>query len=299
VKKDFLFLADLNKQEILELLERTEVLKKERRNNIPHPVLKGKSLGMIFSKNSTRTRISFEVGMFELGGHALYLTGEQLQLKRGETIEDSARVLSRYLHGILIRNNDIKEAELMAQYADIPIINGLTDKNHPVQVLCDLFTLKEKLGKVENFTLAYVGDGNNMTYSWMEAAALFDFQLNIATPLECKTPGTEDFSHLENISFFDTAEEAVKGADVIYADVWVSMGMEAEEENKMKLLQPFQINQRLLELANSKALVMHCLPAHRGDEITGDVLDGPQSVVFDQAENRLHTQKALLEKLLS
>ncbi len=299
MKKDFLKLADLNRQEILDLLERTEILKKERLENIPHPVLQGKSLGMIFRKNSTRTRISFEVGMFELGGHALYLTDEQLQIKRGESIEDSARVLSRYLHGIMIRNNDFEEARLLAEHANIPIINGLTDKNHPVQVLCDLFTLKEKLGRTENFCLAYVGDGNNMTYSWMEAAELFDFQLNIATPPECATPGTEDFSHLSNVSFFSSAEEAVKGADVIYSDVWVSMGMEAEEEKKKKLLQPFQINQRLLDQANPGAIVMHCLPAHRGDEITGDVLDGPHSVVFDQAENRLHTQKALLEKLLS
>jgi len=299
VKRDFLNLTDLSRQEILDLLKRTATLKKERSENIPHPVLQGKSLGMIFRKNSTRTRISFEVGMFELGGHALYLTDEQLQLKRGESIEDSARVLSRYLHGIMIRNDDFEEARLLAEHADIPIINGLTDKNHPVQVLCDLFTLQEKLGRVENFCIAYVGDGNNMTYSWMEAASLFDFQLNIATPPECTTPGTKDFSHLKNVSFFTSAEEAVKGADVLYADVWVSMGMEAEKARKMELLQPFQINQKLLDRANPGALVMHCLPAHRGDEITGDVLDGPQSIVFDQAENRLHAQKALLEMLLS
>ncbi|QPJ66601.1 MAG: ornithine carbamoyltransferase [Candidatus Nitrohelix vancouverensis] len=299
MKRDFLVIEDLNRQEILDLFKRTVELKKDRQKNIPHPTLKGKSLGMIFYKNSTRTRISFEVGMFELGGQALYLTSEQLQLERGETIEDSARVLSRYLHGIMIRTYDFKLVEQLAKHASIPVINGLTDKNHPIQVLCDLFTIQERLGKIEGFTLTYVGDDNNMSYSWMEAAALLDFQLRLALPENCSEGRMTELASRDNIQFFTDPAEAAKDADILYTDVWVSMGAEDEADEKRKSLKAYQINQKLIDLAKPNALVMHCLPAHRGEEITGDALDGENSIVFDQAENRLHLQKALLEKLLS
>ena len=298
MKKDFLKLSDLTKSEALVLLKKAADLKGMRVNGIPHQPLKGKSLGMIFNKNSTRTRISFEVGMFELGGHSLFLTPDQMQLGRGETIADSARVLSRYLHGILIRTFDFKEVVELAKHANIPVINGLTDLNHPVQVLSDLFTIHEKLGRVDGVKIAYVGDGNNITYSWMTAAAMFDLKLSIGCPSSCKPQSPEDLNIGGSIEVFEDPIEAVKGADVIYTDVWVSMGQEATDE-KTSLLKPYQINQSLVEAAKKDVLVMHCLPAHREMEITSEVLEGKHSIVLDQAENRLHLQKALLETLLS
>ena len=298
MKKDFLKLSDLTKSEALVLLKKAADLKGMRANGIPHQPLKGKSLGMIFNKNSTRTRISFEVGMFELGGHSLFLTPDQMQLGRGETIADSARVLSRYLHGILIRTFDFKEVVELAKHASIPVINGLTDLNHPVQVLSDLFTIHEKLGRVDGVKIAYVGDGNNITYSWMTAAAMFDLKLSIGCPSSCKPQSPEDLNIGGSIEVFEDPIEAVKGADVIYTDVWVSMGQEATDE-KTSLLKPYQINQSLVEAAKKDVLVMHCLPAHREMEITSEVLEGKHSIVLDQAENRLHLQKALLETLLS
>ena len=298
MKKDFLKLSDLTKSEALDLLKKAAELKEMRIRGIPHQPLKGKSLGMIFNKNSTRTRISFEVGMFELGGHSLFLTPDQMQLGRGETIADSARVLSRYLHGILIRTFDFKEVVELAKHASIPVINGLTDLNHPVQVLSDLFTIHEKLGRVDGVKIAYVGDGNNITYSWMTAAAMFDLKLSIGCPASCKPQSPEDLNIGGSIEVFEDPIAAVKGADVIYTDVWVSMGQEATDE-KTSLLKPYQINQSLVEAAKKDVLVMHCLPAHREMEITSEVLEGKHSIVLDQAENRLHLQKALLETLLS
>ena len=298
MKKDFLKLSDLTKSEALVLLKKAADFKGMRVNGIPHQPLKGKSLGMIFNKNSTRTRISFEVGMFELGGHSLFLTPDQMQLGRGETIADSARVLSRYLHGILIRTFDFKEVVELAKHASIPVINGLTDLNHPVQVLSDLFTIHEKLGRVDGVKIAYVGDGNNITYSWMTAAAMFDLKLSIGCPSSCKPQSPEDLNIGGSIEVFEDPIAAVKGADVIYTDVWVSMGQEATDE-KTSLLKPYQINQSLVEAAKKDVLVMHCLPAHREMEITSEVLEGKHSIVLDQAENRLHLQKALLETLLS
>ena len=298
MKKDFLKLSDLTKSEALVLLKKAADLKGMRVNGIPHQPLKGKSLGMIFNKNSTRTRISFEVGMFELGGHSLFLTPDQMQLGRGETIADSARVLSRYLHGILIRTFDFKEVVELAKHASIPVINGLTDLNHPVQVLSDLFTIHEKLGRVDGVKIAYVGDGNNITYSWMTAAAMFDLKLSIGCPSSCKPQSPEDLNIGGSIEVFEDPIAAVKGADVIYTDVWVSMGQEATDE-KTSLLKPYQINQSLVEAAKKDVLVMHCLPAHREMEINSEVLEGKHSIVLDQAENRLHLQKALLETLLS
>ena len=298
MKKDLLAINDFNREEILALFEKSEDLKEKRQKGIQHLPLKGKTLGMIFNKHSTRTRISFEVGMFELGGHALFLTGDQLQLNRGETIRDSAQVLSRYLNGILIRTYDHQEVVALAEHASIPVINGLTDFNHPLQILSDIFTIKEKLGHIEGVKVAYVGDGNNVAYSWMTGASLMGMNLVIACPKSLNpnpAPGLGDHG---NVEIVEDPFEAVQNADVIYTDVWISMGDEEDTEKKKKLLLPYQINQKLVDSAKKDVLVMHCLPAHREMEITSEVLDGEHSIVFDQAENRLHVQKAILETLL-
>jgi len=298
VKKDFLKLSDLTKSEALVLLKKAADLKGMRANGIPHQPLKGKSLGMIFNKNSTRTRISFEVGMFELGGHSLFLTPDQMQLGRGETIADSARVLSRYLDGILIRTFDFKEVEELAKHASIPVINGLTDLNHPVQVLSDLFTIHEKLGHLDKIKIAYVGDGNNIAYSWITAATMFDLKLSVGCPSSYNPELPKGITIPDSVEITEDPIAAVRNADIIYTDVWISMGQE-ETDAKVSLLKPYQINQRLVDAAKKDVLVMHCLPAHREMEITSEVLEGKHSIVFDQAGNRLHLQKALLKILLS
>jgi len=298
VNKDFLKLSDLNKDEVLGLIKETTELKQLKAKGTAHRPLEGKTLGMIFNKNSTRTRISFEVGMFELGGHSLFLTPDQMQLGRGETIADSARVLSRYLDGILIRTFNFKEVEELAKHSSIPVINGLTDLNHPIQVLSDLFTIHEKLGHLDEIKIAYVGDGNNVAYSWITAAAMFDLRLSVACPASCKPELPKEISIPNSIEITEDPFFAVKDADVIYTDVWISMGQEDADE-KVSLLKPYQINQSLVDAAKKDTLVMHCLPAHREMEITTKVLEGKNSIVFDQAENRLHLQKALLKTLLS
>jgi len=280
------------------LLKEAEELKQLKASGVAHRPLEGKTLGMIFNKNSTRTRISFEVGMFELGGHSLFLTPDQMQLGRGETIADSARVLSRYLDGILIRTFNFKEIEELAKHASIPVINGLTDLNHPIQILSDLFTIHEKLGHLDGIKIAYVGDGNNVAYSWINAAVMFDLRLSIGCPASCRPELPKEISIPDCIEITDDPIAAVKDADVIYTDVWISMGQE-EVDEKVALLKPYQINQSLVNAAKKDTLVMHCLPAHREMEITTEVLEGKNSIVFDQAENRLHLQKALLKTLLS
>lgn len=299
MKRDFLAINDFSREEILELFEKSAQLKKMRIVGVRHEPLKGKSLGMIFSKHSTRTRISFEVGMFELGGQALFLTADQLQMKRGETVEDSAKVLSRYLHGIVIRTYDHEEVINLARHTAIPVINGLTDLNHPVQILSDLFTIHEKLGGVENVKVAYVGDGNNVAYSWMTGASLMGMHLAVACPKNHQPEKPKIMGILGKVEIMEDPMAAVENADVIYTDVWVSMGQESESEEKIKQLQPYQINQKLVDAAKDGVLVMHCLPAHREMEISSEVMDGPNSIVFDQAENRLHTEKAILETLLT
>ncbi len=299
MKKDLLAINDFSREEILELFKKSAELKEKRQNGIEYLPLKRKSLGMIFNKHSTRTRISFEVGMYELGGQALFLTGDQLQLNRGETLKDSAQVLSRYLDGILIRTHDHQEVIDLAEHATIPVINGLTDLNHPVQILADIFTIKEKLGKVENVKIAYVGDGNNVAYSWMMGAALMGMELVLACPSSYQPSPSPTLRGNGKVEVVEDPFEAVKGADIIYTDVWISMGDSGDTGKKEKLLKPYQINQKLLNASGKDSLVMHCLPAHRGMEITSEVLDGNQSIVFDQAENRLHVQKAILETLLS
>ena len=299
MKKDLLTVNDFSREESLTLFEKSTDLKKKRENGAEYFPLKGKSLGMIFNKHSTRTRISFEVGMYELGGQALFLTGDQLQLNRGETLKDSAQVLSRYLNGILIRTHDHQEVIDLAEHATIPVINGLTDLNHPVQILADIFTIQEKFGKIENIKIAYVGDCNNVTYSWMTGASLMEMELAIACPPEFKPDSLPALSGNGKVEFIEDPLKAVKDADIIYTDVWISMGDTGDLDKKEKLLTPYQINQKLLDATGKNSLVMHCLPAHRGMEITSEVLDGKDSIVFDQAENRLHVQKAILETLLS
>jgi ornithine carbamoyltransferase len=298
MKKDLLSISDFSQQEILDLLEKSADLKDKRQKGIEYLPLKGQTLGMIFNKHSTRTRISFEVGMFELGGHALFLTGDQLQLNRGETIKDSAQVLSRYLNAILIRTYDHEEVIALAEHASIPVINGLTDLNHPVQILADIFTVKEKLGHIDGVKVAYVGDGNNVAYSWMLGASLMGMHLAIACPKSYRPESIPAVSGTGKVEILEDPFEAVKNADVIYTDVWISMGQEEDTENKKKFLLPYQINQKLVDAAKKEVMVMHCLPAHREMEITSEVLDGKHSIVFDQAENRLHVQKAILETFL-
>ncbi len=302
MKKDLLSEYDLEREDYECIFEKAHRLKRLLKEGREHATLKGKTLGMIFDKSSTRTRISFEVGMYQMGGIALFLSNRDTQLGRGEIIADSARIMSRYLDGIMIRTFSQASVEEFARYATIPVINGLTDLLHPCQLLSDLFTIIEKRGGYEGLKIAYVGDGNNMANSWINAAAKLPFHLDLACP-EGYDP---DPAILERgmaeapagVILHRDPIAAVCDADVIYTDVWVSMGQEAEREERMKRFQGYQVNQALLDRAKKDALVMHCLPAHRGEEITAEVIDGPRSVVIDEAENRLHVQKAVMEILL-
>jgi ornithine carbamoyltransferase len=300
VKKDFLSLLDLETDEIHELIEASHRLKKETRKE-DTVVLKGKTLAMVFTKSSTRTRVSFEVGMVQLGGYPLFLNANDVQLRRGESIADTARVLSRFVNGIMIRTFAHADVEELARHATIPVINGLTDLLHPCQVLADLFTIQEVRGTLDGVKVAYVGDGNNVANSWINASVRLPIRLAIACP-EGYDPdqGVAEMARRKSgdrIQVVRDPFDAVRGADVIYTDVWTSMGQEAEGERRRKVFAPYQVNRKLLEACES-GFVMHCLPAHRGEEITDEVIDGPRSVVFQQAENRLHAQKALLIRLM-
>jgi ornithine carbamoyltransferase len=302
MKKDLLSIYDLEPSDFEKIWAKAKKLKKDLKSGKSHTSLQGKTLGMIFDKSSTRTRISFEVGMYQLGGIALFLTSRDTQIGRGETISDSAQMMSRYLNGIMIRTFSQKSVEDFALYASIPVINGLTDLLHPCQILSDLFTIKEKKGSYDRLKIAYIGDGNNIANSWIEAAAKLPIQLSLACPegydpdREIMAKGKKDA--VEGVTLYRDPLDAAKNADVLYTDVWVSMGQESENEERKKIFRNYQINKRLLKEAKKDAIVMHCLPAHRGEEISSDVIDGPQSVVIDQAENRLHVQKAILEILL-
>ncbi len=299
--KDIISIHDLSREAIDQILDTTEILKmKQKLGELYHP-LKGKTMGMIFQKSSTRTRVSFEVGMWQLGGYALFLSANDLQLKRGETIADTARNLSRYLDGVMIRTYSHQDLVDYAEYSTIPVINGLTDLLHPCQVLSDIFTIKEKKQVLEGLKLAYIGDGNNMAHSLMFGTAKTGMHITICSP-----SGFEPDPEITRLSRLDAAKtgatitieddpfQAVQKADIIYTDVWTSMGMEDEQEQRMQSFSRYQVNGALLEKAKEDALVMHCLPAHRGEEITDEVVDGPRSIVFDQAENRLHLQKAIM-----
>ena len=302
MKKDLLSIYDLETSDFEKIWKKAARLKTLLKQGKEHTSLKGKTLGMIFDKSSTRTRISFEVGMYQLGGIALFLNSRDTQIGRGETIADSARMMSRYLNGIMIRTFAQASVEEFARYATIPVINGLTDLSHPCQILSDLFTIKEKKGSYEKLKIAYIGDGNNIANSWIEAAARLPIQLALACPQgyepdkKIMTKCAREAS--EGIMLYSDPREAVRNADVLYTDVWTSMGQEAEDTERKKIFKNYQINKKLLAEAKKDAIVMHCLPAHRGEEITADVIDGPHSVVIDEAENRLHVQKAILEILL-
>ncbi len=302
MKKDLLNFHDLTADDFALIWEKAATLKKDLREGRPHPSLKGKTLGMIFDKSSTRTRISFEVGMYQLGGIALFLSSRDTQIGRGESVADTARMASVYLNGIMIRTFAQEAVEEFARYASIPVINGLTDLLHPCQILSDLFTIKEKKGSYEGIKVAYIGDGNNVANSWIEAAAKLPFELALACP-EGYDPDKDVIAKAmpvakKEIKIHRAPAAAAKDADILYTDVWASMGQEAENEQRKKVFKNYQINSSLLKEAKKDAMVMHCLPAHRGEEITADVLEGPQSIVIDQAENRLHVQKAILEILL-
>lgn len=299
--KHLLKLGDLTKEEIVEILDLADKLKYEKRNGIEHHLLKGKTLGMIFQKSSTRTRVSFEVGMFDLGGSALFLSPRDLQIGRGEVVQDTARVLSRFLDGIMIRTFEQKEVEDFASYGDIPIINGLTDYCHPCQVLADLMTIREKKGKLEGLKMCFVGDGNNMANSIIVGCIKMGMEVSIACP-EGYEPDKDIMKWASETGKFTCTEdvmEAAKNADALYTDVWASMGQEEEFNERAKVFKNYQINSEVMKVANEGAMVLHCLPAHRGEEITAEIIEQHADEIFEEAENRLHAQKAVMVKLMA
>ena len=298
--KHLLKLMDLSEKEIIEILNLADQLKYEKKNGIKHHLLKGKTLGLIFEKSSTRTRVSFEVGMYDLGGNALFLSSRDLQIGRGEPVQDTARVLSRYLDGIMIRTFAQSEVEDLAKYGSIPIINGLTDYCHPCQVLADLMTIREHKGVLAGRKICYIGDGNNMTNSIIVGCIKIRMEVSVACPKGYE-PDADIMAWAKETGKFTCTEdvfEAAKDADVLYTDVWASMGQEAEAEERKKIFKGYQINADVMAVAKSDAMVMHCLPAHRGEEITEDVLEAHANEIFDEAENRLHAQKAVLVKCM-
>ena len=299
--KHLLKLLDMSPAEMTEILDLADQLKYERKHGIEHPHLKGKALGMIFQKSSTRTRVSFETGMYQLGGHALFLSGRDLQIGRGEPVQDTARVLSRYLDGIMIRTFDQKEVEDLAKYGSIPVINGLTDFCHPCQVLADLMTIREKFGGFSGLKLCYIGDGNNMANSLIVGGLKMGMKVSAATPAAYRPdPSVLEFAAGYEGQFLLTEEPeaAAAGADIVVTDTWASMGQEDEKEERKKVFQGYQVNHQLLSAANPGVMVQHCLPAYRGQEITEEVFEEHSQEIFDEAENRLHAQKAVLVKLL-
>ena len=296
-KRDYLAFPDLSRQEVHALFELAARMKSGAYREQP---LAGKTLGMIFAKSSTRTRVSFEVGAYQLGGHALFLSSRDIQLGRGEPIRDTARVLSRYLDVLMIRTFDHAEVEELARFAAVPVINGLTDLHHPCQILADVFTVLEHLGGIEGKRVAWIGDGNNMANSWLDAAALLGFELRLACP-EGYEPDRETYERASKRTrtlMTEDTEEAAEGADVVTTDVWASMGQEGEAEDRRSAYRGYVEDEALMKLAKPSAIFLHCLPAHRGEEVTDAVLEGPQSRVFDEAENRLHVQKALIATLM-
>lgn len=300
--KHLLKMLDLSKEEIFDILNLAVKLKTENKNKIEHHILKGKTLGMIFQKSSTRTRVSFEVGMYQLGGQALFLSSNDLQIGRGEPVQDTARVLSRYLDGIMIRTFAQKEVEDLAKYGSIPIINGLTDFAHPCQVLADLMTIKEFKGKFEGLKMCFIGSGNNMANSLIVGGLKVGMKVSIACPKDYK-PDEEVINftkeYEDKFTITESVEEASKDSDILFTDVWASMGEEKEAEKRRKILKCYQINDTVMSLAKSDAIVQHCLPAHRGEEITEKVFEEHADEIFEEAENRLHVQKAVMVKLMS
>jgi ornithine carbamoyltransferase len=301
--KDLLSLWDLSSKEIESLIALALELKKG--DTLHFQPLAGKTLGMIFEKHSTRTRVSFEVGMYQLGGHALFLSNQDIQLGRGESIPDTARVLSEYVNGIMIRTFEQQKIIQLAEYASVPVINGLSDDYHPCQALADLLTIYELKGRMKDISLAYIGDGNNVAHSLIIVATKMGMNIRVATPPsyepnEWVVKKAKELAKQTGATILITHDpyEAVKGVDVVYTDVWASMGQEDENDIRKQIFSPYQVNGPLMSIANKDAIFLHCLPAHRGEEVTSDVIDGPQSKVFHQAGNRLHVQKALLVALL-
>jgi len=298
-------LHSLTGEEVEQILKTSELLKLQLYRGQEHPLLKGKALAMVFEKSSTRTRVSFEVGMVQLGGYALYLSASDLQLGRGETIADTGRVLSRYVQGIMARVFAHQTILDLIQYASVPVVNGLSDFSHPCQGLADLFTVYEKKGRLAGLKLAYVGDGNNVAHSLLYGCAKVGMNIALGCPKgyeprpevvsEAKADGKKNGCQVEVVN---DPREAARGADVVYTDVWASMGQEKEHAERVKIFKPFQVNAKLVKEAKEDYIFMHCLPAHRGEEVTDEVADSPNSVVFDQAENRMHTQKALLALIM-
>lgn len=299
--KHLLKMLDLSKEEILDILNLADQLKYENKNGIEHHILKGKTLGMIFQKSSTRTRVSFETGMYQLGGQALFLSNRDLQIGRGEPVQDTARVLSRYLDGIMIRTFEQKEVEDLAKYGSIPVINGLTDFCHPCQVLADLMTIREFKGRFEGLKMCYIGDGNNMANSLIVGGLKVGMEVSIACPKDYQ-PAAEvlEFAkgYGDKFSMTDIPLEAAKDADVLFTDVWTSMGEEAETEKRKIAFKGYQINDDIMAVAKADAMVQHCLPAHREEEITEKVFEAHANEIFEEAENRLHAQKAVMVKVM-
>lgn len=297
--RHFLTLSDVSTKECQTLIERGIEIKSALQKGELYQPLQGKVLAMIFEKSSTRTRVSFEAGMAQFGGHAIFMSPEGTQLGRGEPIEDTARVLSKMVDAIMIRTFEHEKIECLAKYASVPIINGLSDTYHPCQLLADMQTYYEHRGSIEGKTVAWLGDGNNMCHSYINAARLYGFHLRFACP-EGYLPSEKIIHSVSDcVEYFSDAKAAVKDADLVVTDVWASMGQEQEADERAGVFAPYQVNAELMALANDDALFMHCLPAHRGEEVTADIIDGNQSVVWDEAGNRLHAQKALLEFLLT
>ena len=302
MKKDLLKMADLTKDELFDLIELAEKLKYEKKHGIAHEILKGKTLGMIFEKSSTRTRVSFEAGIYQLGGLGLFLSSKDTQLGRGEPIRDTARVLSRYVDGIMIRTFGQEIVEELAKFSSVPVINALTDYAHPCQVLADLLTIKEHKGSFEGRKMCYIGDGNNMANSLIVGGLLSGMDVAIATPVDYR-PHPEGLKFAESygnkFTLTDNIFEAAEDADALFTDVWSSMGMESEIEKRKNVFSGYQINAELMKKARKDAMVQHCLPAHRGEEITDEVFEAHAAEIFDEAENRLHAQKAVMATLMS
>ncbi|MGE5676137.1 MAG: ornithine carbamoyltransferase [Mycobacterium leprae] len=291
--RDFITIHDWTSEELTQLLDTADMMKLRMKTGLVDQPLKGKTLGMIFTKSSTRTRLSFEVGIYQLGGTGLFLSANDLQLRRGETIADTARVFSRYLDGIMIRTFAHKDVTDLAEYASIPVINGLTDWQHPCQAMGDLMTIREKKHHLEGLKMTFLGDGNNVAHSLMEAGAKFGMEVVIGCPAGYE-PDPVVVARTNAKIVVGDPRTAIEGADVVYTDVWASMGQEAQAAEKAAAMRSYQVNRDLMSLAKGDALFLHCLPAHRGEEVTDEVIDGPNSVVWDEAENRLHLQKAVM-----
>ncbi len=301
MKKDFISIADYTREELEEIFALTTELKNKTKRGEEHHLCKGKTMAMIFAKPSARTRISFETGMYQLGGYALYLSPNDIGIGKREAVKDIARVVSRYNDIIMARLFDHAHILELAEYATVPVINGLTDYNHPCQIMADIYTILEKRGTLEGLKITYIGDGNNVANSWVNLASKLPMHLVLCSPSgfepDAETLTRAHDADISRIEIEHDPDVAVKNADVIYTDVWASMGQEEEAEKRRKIFMPYQVNSKLVSYAHDDVMVMHCLPAHRGEEITDEVIDGPHSIVFDEAENRMHVQKAIIAKL--